>query len=229
LQPLSAEFFCVSCRTPFQNPFPLDEEGRCGLCRSGLPGFDSADSFGAYDGPLRQLIHLFKYEKAQTLAGPLSDVLAAALPRDQQFDFIAPAPLHWRRRWHRGFNQADLLARRLARRTGIPVIRALRRLQPTQTQAGLSNTARRRNLARAFCVRRGAAIEGKRILLVDDVMTNGSTGSACVAALKRAGAAKVALLMVARVDRRMDVHSIDVRHTNRGRIQQAARAAGESE
>jgi len=229
LQPLSAEFLCVSCRTPFQNPFPLDEEGRCGLCRSGLRGFDSAYSFGAYDGPLRQLIHLFKYEKVQTLAGPLSDVLAAALPRDQQFDFIAPAPLHWRRRWHRGFNQADLLARRLARRTGIPVIRALRRLQPTQTQAGLSNTARRRNVAKAFRVRQGAAIEGKRILLVDDVMTTGSTGSACAAALKRAGAAKVALLTVARVDRRMDVQSIDVRHTRRGRIQQAARAAGESE
>jgi ComF family protein len=229
LQPLSAEFFCVSCRTPFQNPFPLDEEGRCGLCRSGLRGFDSAYSFGAYDGPLRQLIHLFKYEKVQTLAGPLSDMLSAALPRDQRFDYIAPTPLHWRRRWHRGFNQADLLARRLARRTGIPVIRPLRRVQPTQTQAGLSNTARRRNVAQAFRIRRSAAIEGKRILLVDDVMTTGSTGSACAAALKRGGAARVALLTVARVDRRMDVHSIDVRDTSRGQMQQAARAAGEND
>ncbi len=161
LQPLSAEFFCVSCRTPFQNAFPLDEEGRCGLCRSGVRGFDSAYCFGAYEGSLRHLIQLFKYEKVQTLAGPLSDLLAAALPRDQRFDAIAPTPLHWRRRWHRGFNQADLLAGRLARRTGIPVMRALRRVHSTETQAGLSNTARRKNVAQAFRVRRGAAIEGK--------------------------------------------------------------------
>jgi ComF family protein len=219
LQPLSAEFFCVSCRTPFQNAFPLDEEGRCGLCRSGLRGFDSAYCFGAYEGPLRQLIQLFKYEKVRTLAGPLSDLLAAALPRDQRFDAIAPTPLHWRRRWHRGFNQAGLLANRLSRRTGIPAMRALRRVHSTQTQAGLSNTARRSNVAKAFRVRRGVAIEGKRILLVDDVMTTGSTAAACAAALKRAGAAEVALLTIARVDRRMDVWQ----------VQRAATAGGESD
>jgi ComF family protein len=205
LQPLSAEFFCVSCRTPFQNAFPLDVEGRCALCRRGLRGFDAAYCFGAYEGALRRLIHLFKYEKVQTLAGPLSDLLAAAMPRDQRFDAIAPAPLHWRRRWLRGFNQAELLARRLSKRTGIPMLRALRRVESTRTQAGLSNTARRGNVARAFRARRGAAIEGKRILLVDDVMTTGSTAAACALALKRAGAERVALLTVARVDRRMDV------------------------
>lgn len=154
---------------------------------------------------MRDLIHLFKYGKVQTLAGPLGDLLANALPRDQRFDCIAPAPLHWRRRWHRGFNQADLLARSLSLRTGLPVSRALRRSLSTQTQAGLSNTGRRKNVAHAFRVRRGAALQGKRILLVDDVMTTGSTGAACAAALKRAGAAGVALLTVARVDRRMDI------------------------
>lgn len=205
MRPLSAEYFCVSCRTPFQNAFPLGADGRCGLCRLGLRGFDAAYCFGAYEGALRELIHLFKYGKVQTLAGPLSDLLADAMPRDQRFDCIAPTPLHWRRRWHRGFNQAEALARRLSKRTGIPMLRALRRAQATETQAGLSNSRRRRNVQKAFRVRRGATLEGKRILLVDDVMTTGSTGAACAAALKRAGAAKVALLTVARVDRRMDV------------------------
>jgi ComF family protein len=179
----------------------LDAEGRCALCRLGVRGFDAAYCFGA----LRQLIHLYKYGKVRTLATPLSDLLAAALPRDQRFDAIAAVPLHWRRRWQRGFNQADLLVRSLARRTGIPVLRALRRVHSTQTQAGLSNTNRRQNVARAFRARTGAAIEGKRILLVDDVMTTGSTGAACAATLKRAGATRVSLLTVARVDRRMDV------------------------
>src|SRR5579872_6770405 len=73
---LSAEFFCSSCRTPFQNAFPLDEQGRCPLCRLGLRGFDAAYCFGSYEGALRDLIHLFKYGKVQTLAAPLSDLLA---------------------------------------------------------------------------------------------------------------------------------------------------------
>jgi ComF family protein len=199
-EPLDAEFFCVSCRTPFQNAFPLDDQGRCALCRGGLRGFDAAYAFGAYEGSLRQLIHLFKYGKIRTLARPLGALLARAMPRDERFDAIVPVPLYWRRRMQRGFNQAELLARVLARGTGIPVMRALRRVQPTSTQAGLSNTARRRNVASAF---RSRSVAGQRILLIDDVMTTGSTATSCALALKRAGAKRVALLTVARVDRRM--------------------------
>ena len=199
-EPLDAEYFCVSCRTPFQNAYPLDAEGRCALCRGGLRGFDAAYSFGAYEGPLRQLIHLFKYGRIKTLARPLGSLLARALPRDESFDAVVPVPLSWRRRLQRGFNQAELLAKRLARTTGIPVVRALRRVKATSTQAGLSNTARRRNVASAF---RSRSVAGQRILLIDDVMTTGSTATACAVALKRAGAKRVALLTVARVDRRM--------------------------
>jgi ComF family protein len=203
-QPLSAEFFCVSCRTPFQNAFPLDDEGRCALCRGGLRGFDAAYCFGAYEGVLRKLIHLYKYGRIKTLARPLGDLLAAALPREQKFDVIVPVPLHWRRQWQRGFNQSEVLAWGIARRTGIPVVKALGRVQATVTQASLGNIKRRRNVAAAFRCKRAVLVAGKRILLIDDVMTTGATAAACALALKRAGAIKVALLTVARVDRRMD-------------------------
>jgi competence protein ComFC len=153
------------------------------------------------------LIHLYKYGRIQTLRRPLGDLLASALPRDERFDAVTPVPLHWRRQWQRGFNQAELLAREIARRSGIPVVNALRRVRATLTQAGLSNTGRRTNVTKAFECRRGTRwarrIEGKRILLIDDVMTTGSTAASCALALKRVGAARVALLTVARVDRRM--------------------------
>jgi ComF family protein len=203
-EPFSADYFCISCRTPFQNGFPLDSEGRCALCRSGLRGFDAAYCYGSYEGILRELIHVFKYGNTPTLARPLSDFLVAALPRDERFDAIVPTPLHWWRKWRRGFNQAELLARALAARTGLPVVEALRRARPTTAQAGLSHTRRRRNVTGAFRAARASRIEGKRVLLIDDVMTTGSTAAACALALKRAGAARVALLTVARVDRRMD-------------------------
>lgn len=200
-----AEFFCVSCRTPFQNAFPLDAEGRCALCRTGLRGFDAAYCFGSYEGTLRELIHLYKYGRIQTLARPLADLLAAALPLDERFDAVTPVPLHWRKQWQRGFNQSDLLARVLARRRGIPVVRALRRARSTQTQAGLSNAERRKNVAAAFqCRRGGGTLAGRRVLLIDDVMTTGSTAAACARVLKQAGAARVVLLTVARVDRRFE-------------------------
>jgi ComF family protein len=202
-EPFRAEYFCISCRTPFQNGFPLDAEGRCALCRSGLRGFDAAYSFGAYETVLRELIHLLKYGKIQTLVGPLAALLLKSLPRDERFDAIVPVPLHWRRRWQRGFNQSELLARVVSQKTAIPVVRALRRTRHTTMQAGLSNTGRRRNVTGAFvCRGRVPGIEGGRILLIDDVMTTGSTAAACAAALKRAGASRVALLTVARADRR---------------------------
>ena len=205
-EPLSAEFFCAACRTPFVNPFPLDAEGRCALCRGGLRGFDAAYCFGSYEGVLRELIHLYKYGRVKTLARPLAGLLARALPRDECFDAVTPVPLHWRRLWSRGFNQSELLARALARGSGIPMVRALRRTRSTASQAGLGGSARRKNVAAAFRVRRlgGLArkLAGRRILLIDDVLTTGATATACANALKGAGTARVAVLTVARVDRR---------------------------
>lgn len=201
-EPFEAEHFCVACRTPFRNAFPLDEEGRCGLCRRGLTGYDAAYSYGAYEGRLRGLIHLYKYGRIETLAGPLANLLAAAYPRDQRFDLIAPVPLHWRRRWQRGFNQAELLARRLGERLGIPARGVLRRRRPTRSQSGLSNAARRANVAGAFELKARTGVRGLRVLLVDDVLTTGASAGACARALKQAGARHVAVLSVARADRR---------------------------
>jgi ComF family protein len=151
------------------------------------------------------LIHLFKYGKIATLAPPLSSLLAAALPRDERIDVIVPVPLYWWRQWRRGFNQSELLGRALSRRVGAPLVAALRRTRSTAPQEGLSNTARRRNVTGAFLGRRGALdLQGKHVLLIDDVMTTGATASACALALKKAGAARVALLTVARVDRRLE-------------------------
>ena len=201
-EPLRAEYFCASCGTPFQNAFPLDSEGRCALCRHGLRGFDAAYSFGSYEGLLREWIHLYKYGRVKTLAKPMVELLGAALPREERLDAVVPVPLHWRKRWQRGFNQSELLARGIARKWGLPVLRALGRRRYTPAQAGLSNTARRKNVATAFAAKRN--VEGKRLLLIDDVLTTGSTAAACAAALRRAGAARVVLLTVARADRRLN-------------------------
>jgi ComF family protein len=167
-----------------------------------MRGFDSAYSFGAYEGVLRELIHLFKYGRVRPLAAPLGQFLASAIPREQSFDAVVPVPLHWRRRLERGFNQSALLAQAVARRYGLTVVAALRRQRATPAQAGLTNARRRANVAAAFAVKRNKAVAGRRILLIDDVMTTGATASSCALALKQAGARYVALLTLARVDRR---------------------------
>jgi ComF family protein len=205
--PLDAEYFCAVCRTPFLNAWPLDDRGVCAACRSGLRGFDHAASFGAYEGSLRSLIHLFKYSGMKPLARPLAGYLERAIPVDERFDAVVAVPLYWRKKWDRGFNQSELLARLLARRRGIPVLNALRRKRATATQAGLASAGRRRNVAGAFVLRTKTSpdpeLAGKKILLIDDVMTTGATASACASVLKRGGAKSISLLTLARVDRRI--------------------------
>ena len=204
-----AEFFCARCRSPFLNRAPLDESGRCALCRLGLNGFDQVYSFGAYEGVLRKLIHVFKFEGVRTLQRPLGAFLAQALPRESSFDAVVPMPLHWRRRWQRGFNQSDLLAREIARKWSVPVCALVRRRRATAPQAGLTSAQRRKNVEGAFEVKDAARLKGMRLLLVDDVLTTGATASACARALKRAGAAQVTFLALARRDRRVALEVLD--------------------
>jgi ComF family protein len=203
---LLAEFFCANCHTPFHNRFPLDDNGLCALCAGGMRGFDRAYSFGFYEGTLRSLIHLFKYSGMKPLSARLAGLLIRALPLDTPYDAVVPMPLYWRRKWKRGFNQAEMLGRHVAEQRGIPLLDAVRRVRATATQAGLTSSNRRKNVAGAFRVKRrfkdDARIRGKRILLIDDVMTTGATAAACASTLKRAGAASVTLLTLARTDRR---------------------------
>jgi len=199
--------------------FPLDEHDLCMVCRESLVNFDSAYSFGSYEGPLRDLIHLFKYAKVETLAKPLARLLVQALPLDERFDCIIAMPMHWRKRWQRGFNQAELLARPVARRYGLRLSSNLKRRRYTKPQAGLSEAARRENLKGSFETRRPEQLAGKRVLLVDDVFTTGATLRAAAAALKSAGAAHVSALTLARVDRRAPALILDSDFALSGRSQ----------
>ncbi len=171
----------------------------------GLAGYDTVYTFGSYEETLRELIHLFKYQKMRPLARPLGALLARAIPREQRFDLIIPMPLHWRKRWSRGFNQSELLAKEIARRWGVPVAKAVRRVKATAPQAGLTHAKRRINMQAAFAIRKGTDLRGLRVLLIDDVVTTGATASACAKVLKRAGAGHVAVAAVARTDRRISL------------------------
>jgi ComF family protein len=200
---MAADYFCKDCKTPFLNRFPLDEQGRCSMCRLGLTGFDTVYTFGSYEATLRGLIHLFKYNQVRPLAKPLGALLARAIPREHRFDVIVPMPLHWKKRWSRGYNQSELLAKEVARRWGVPVERIVRRTKATAPQAGLSNSKRRLNVRGAFAASK--SVKGLRVLLIDDVLTTGATASACARVLKRAGASHVAVAAVARTDRRISL------------------------
>ena len=202
---------------PFVNSFPLDETGRCALCRLGLQGFDAVYSYGSYEGTLRELVHLFKYGGVRPLTRTFGNFLVQALPRETTFDVIVPMPLHWFKQWQRGFNQADVLAREVGKKWNVPVRGVVRRKKATRPQAGLTNAKRRANVQGAFKISRGRSLAGMRVLLVDDVVTTGATASACARVLKRAGAAHVALLALARTDRRQ---AVELSFTN------AALAAG---
>ena len=171
------------------------------VCREGLANFDAAYSFGSYEGSLQQLIHLFKYAKVESLADPLSRFMLQAIPLDSKIDVVIAMPMHWRKQWERGFNQAELLAEPVARRYGLKLSKNLRRTRYTKSQAGLTETDRRANLRGSFQVRHPEQIAGKRVLVIDDVFTTGSTLRAAAEVLKAAGAGHVSALTLARVDR----------------------------
>ncbi len=201
MAPCDAEYACARCRAPFANHYALDERDLCGLCRGGETGFDVVYAYGSFEAPLRELIHLFKYGGVAALKRPLGRLARLAVPRERRFDLVVPTPLDWRRRWRRGYNQSALLAEELARPMGLSPAAVLRRLRATLPQAGLSRSARRANVAGAFAVKKPDLVRGRRVLLVDDVMTTGATVRACAQALKRAGAASVSVAVVARAGR----------------------------
>jgi ComF family protein len=156
-------------------------------------------AFGAYGGALADGLRRFKYHGRPDLARPLGELLrlaAQALPEQARWDVILPVPLHPLRLAGRGYNQASLLARATARDLAVAVRPGwLRRTVNTPAQAQLDAAARRENVRRAFVANR--RVEGKRVLLVDDVATTGATLTSCAEALGRAGASVDHALVVA--------------------------------
>jgi len=153
------------------------------------------------DGPARKLVHRLKYSDRAELAAPMGAWMARAGQEIlSEADVVAPVPLHVRRLWTRRFNQAAMLAREIARQTGKPFEPALlERVKATRSQVGLSREQRAQNVQGAFRARAGAEVRGRRIALVDDVLTSGATANAAARALLRAGAAQVDFLVFARV------------------------------
>ena len=182
---------CVDCGRPFPSSIPLTaSKPLCGLCRRDTFFFRKARSFGLYEGVLRQVILLVKFQRHERLGRRLGEKLMDTLTQEEELlksTRIVPVLLHRRRRRERGFNQAEILARGLTDRTGIPMDRdSLRRTRFTPPQTGLSPSARRANVRGAFDVR-GTLLRGHIVLLVDDVITTGATVNACARRLKQAG------------------------------------------
>jgi ComF family protein len=176
---------------------------RCGPCRLHPPAFAYARAAAEYGETVRRAIHAFKFGGRRALATPLGDLLAGVDLADVAApgpDLLVPVPLYPSRQRQRGFNQAELLAARLGRLSGLSVDRrALRRRRGTAVQADLPARERAANVRGAFVVGRPERVAGRDVLLVDDVMTTGATAGSCAAALLDAGAATVGVLTVARV------------------------------
>jgi ComF family protein len=159
---------------------------------------------GRYEPPLQGLIHALKYRGRWTLACELAERLLAR-PGAQELlegaDALVPVPLHWRRRWQRGFNQSELLCQRLSELMKRPVLPALRRCRDTPSQTTLhSVTARLRNLRGAFELQRGVPVAGARLVLVDDVLTTGATLRSAAKVLQRAKAKSLDAMVLAIAD-----------------------------
>jgi ComF family protein len=201
--------YCSVCGEPFDGA--MTEAFKCWNCEGRRIAFDFAVSAFKAEGAVRELVHKLKYNGQLARRSVLSELLLGALsdPRlageDLSAWLLVPVPLHFWRERRREFNQSWELCRGLSRRTGIPAMQALRRTRLTQTQARLDRAQRLVNMRRVFTLRRSwpwrkaPDLRGRRILLVDDVLTTGATAHACARVLKRdGGAEKVVVITAAR-------------------------------
>lgn len=210
LSPVRAPF-CSVCGESYDGA--IDRAFACPNCEDRRLAFDFAISAYKSEGPLKELIHRFKYGRDLSLRGALADALLPALddPRLAAEDLsgwlLVPVPLHWTRRALRGFNQSWELCQQLSRRTGIAAVQALRRARRTPRQARLSRSQRLENMRGVFSLAlpgpasllRGNRLRDARVLLVDDVLTTGATAHECARVLReRGGAQKVVVITAAR-------------------------------
>jgi ComF family protein len=194
---------CPVCGEPFPG---LAGALPCDACRRRPPAYAFARAVAPFRDGMREAIHALKYGGRPVVATPLGRLLAdlapgvVPAPPAEWAEGLVPGPLHRARLAERGFNQAELLAAPCAERWRLPVLgRALVRSRPTPPQTDLDAAARRANVRNAFAVPRPAEVRGRRLLLVDDVLTTGATADAAAQALRAAGAAAVGVLTLARV------------------------------
>jgi len=192
--------FCAKCSRPFAGA--ITGTFTCANCEDRALHFDAAVSAYRSRGVVRKVMHDFKYGRQIHLRHLLGRWLGDALddPRlaGRRFDCIVPVPLHSARKRERGFNQAELLALALHRLTDLPLQNALQRTRYTTTQTQFDRSERMENLRGAFRLRRGSNVQDLRMLLVDDVLTTGSTLSECAKVLKKTGAISVHAATAAR-------------------------------
>ena len=192
--------FCECCSHPFDGL--IDTEFLCPNCQDRTMHFTCAVAAVHARGLVRNLIHEFKYNGREYLRRPLGTWLAETLddPRmtATQIDALVPVPLHPTRHRSRGYNQSQLLAEVLASDFHFTILRSLRRIRKTKTQTSFDRAERMENLHDAFQVGKNAAVKDKHLVLVDDVLTTGSTLNECARTLRAAGAASVRAICVAR-------------------------------
>ena len=192
--------FCQICGDPVSGA--IEHEYTCYACAAERPAFKFARSTTRYEGVVGEAVRDLKYNRAMWLAPDLASLLhrcvLAEYP-ETSFDWIVPVPLFRVRRRARGYNQSALLARALARQmSGRMRGDLLRRIRPTTTQTNLTASERLANVVGAFEYRKPKALEGRCILLVDDVMTTGATVNVCSKELMKGGAQSVYVVTVAR-------------------------------
>ncbi len=191
---------CALCQRPFEQM--LGEAAICAPCLAEPPRHDGIATATLYNDTSRKLVLSFKHGGRIALAPMLARLMAARVPELESDWITVPVPLHRWRMWRRGFNQSALLAREIARLRGLPLsVDMLIRRKATPTLGGLGRKGRMRALSGAISVhpRQLERVKGAQILLVDDVLTSGATTSACVSALRRAGATRVKIACFARV------------------------------
>ncbi len=185
---------CVKCSTP------LEESGLCHRCAQSPPAFVQVMSAFRYEGAVREAIHALKYRRRTTLAEPLAQALVSVIPSPPcEVDLLCAVPLHREKLARRGYNHAELLMNALIRWWPLPTAGrdALERLRPTPTQVSSDYATRLANVEGAFAAQR-EAVQGRTVLVVDDVCTTGATLSACALALLTAGARAVYGVTLAR-------------------------------
>jgi ComF family protein len=200
----SAAPACPRCAL-LVGPYTRLDRG-CSACRGRPLGFDAALALAPYQGPVRDLCLRIKHRRHGWLARWLAELVIEARrgPFEAEVDrdpaaVIVPVPLHWTRRLGRGYNQAEALADALARCLGLRTSHLLRRIRRTKLLAGISRTERAEQLQGAF---RSRPVEGRTVLLIDDILTTGATCGSAARALKKAGAKRVVAVVVARAEGR---------------------------